>query len=87
MTDSSAHRSQWDAYDELWTPTRRCTPRVSKEIVSYMTRFQQNAPGGHFVTEVFLDHHDRSLARWTMTLGPHHLGGAATAWSWGDGSP
>ena len=90
MTDARDHRSQWDAYGELWTITHvaarhaardgvlstGCTytdPSVHaegvEEILAYMTRFQENAPGGHFVTEAFLDHHDRSLARWTMVLG------------------
>ncbi|MGB7818137.1 MAG: nuclear transport factor 2 family protein [Ornithinibacter sp.] len=90
MTDIPDHRSQWDAYGELWViadvAARRdacdgvlatgCTytdPSVHaegiEEILAYMTQFQQNAPGGHFVTQDFLEHHDRSLARWTMVLG------------------
>ncbi len=102
MTAARDHRSQWDAYGELWTITdvaaRReacdgvlatsCTytdPTVHaegvEEIVAYMTRFQQNAPGGHFVTETFLGHHDRSLARWAMVLGDRTVVGTGTSFA------
>ncbi len=39
------------------------------EIVQYMTGFQADVPGGHFVTTAFTEHHNRSLARWQMALG------------------
>ena len=36
------------------------------ELADYMNQFHQQVPGGHFVTEQFSQHHDRSLATWTM---------------------
>ncbi|MGB3256396.1 MAG: hypothetical protein WBG89_10615 [Ornithinimicrobium sp.] len=39
------------------------------EIVASMMQSQENAPGGHFVTQTSLAHHNRSLARWNMVLG------------------
>lgn len=35
-------------------------------LMAYMDEFQQQVPGGHFVTRTFQTHHDRSIATWTM---------------------
>ena len=39
------------------------------ELDQYMASFHQQLPGGHFVTEQFLAHHGRSVARWKMLSG------------------
>jgi len=39
------------------------------ELLAYMVDFQKQIPGGHFVTEYFLAHHDKSMARWRMVNG------------------
>jgi len=39
------------------------------ELDLYMASFQQQVPGGHFVTEQFFAHHGRSAARWKMLSG------------------
>lgn len=39
------------------------------ELGAYMASFQQQVPGGRFVTEYFLAHHGRSIARWKMLNG------------------
>ena len=36
------------------------------ELIAYMASFHEQVPGGHFVTEYFLAHHGRSIARWKM---------------------
>jgi len=36
------------------------------ELAAYMTAFHDQIPGGHFVTQQFFAHHQRSVARWTM---------------------
>ncbi len=38
-------------------------------LVEYMIDFHRQVPGGHFVTTYFLDHHDRSIAKWNMAAG------------------
>ena len=38
-------------------------------LADYMLNFHQQIPGGHFITTWFLDHHDRSIARWEMRDG------------------
>ena len=35
-------------------------------LLAYMSEFQKQAPGAHFVTEYFATHHQKSLAKWTM---------------------
>jgi SnoaL-like domain len=35
-------------------------------LLEYLLAFHQQVPGGHFVTERFFSHHQRSAARWTM---------------------
>ena len=35
-------------------------------LLAYMSEFQQQVPGGHFVTEYFATHHDKSIAKWKM---------------------
>jgi hypothetical protein len=39
------------------------------ELAQYMASFQQQIPGGHFVTQEFFSHHGRSAARWKMLSG------------------
>lgn len=36
------------------------------ELVAYMLDFHKQVPGGHFVTQQFMTHSDRSVARWEM---------------------
>lgn len=36
------------------------------ELTGYMHDFHQQIPGGHFVTERFIEHHQRSIAYWKM---------------------
>ena len=50
------------------------------ELVSYMLSFHQQVPGGHFVTEYFLAHHGRSIARWKMLNGEGQLLGEGTSY-------
>jgi hypothetical protein len=35
-------------------------------LALYMVDFQRQVPGGHFITEAFSTHHDKSLAKWRM---------------------
>jgi hypothetical protein len=35
-------------------------------LIQVMLAFHQQVPGGNFVTTHFQEHHDRSLAKWTM---------------------
>jgi hypothetical protein len=39
------------------------------ELTQYMASFQQQIPGGHFVTQEFFSHHGCSVARWKMLSG------------------
>jgi hypothetical protein len=43
--------------------------RGHDELIAYMLAFQQQVPGGHFVTSYFLAHHDVSIAKWNMVSG------------------
>lgn len=47
-----------------------CDPAITtnnkEELVNYMLDFHQQIPGGHFVTQYFLAHHNKSIARWEM---------------------
>jgi hypothetical protein len=36
------------------------------ELVACMIGFHQQVPGGHFVSEQFMSHHGRSMAKWKM---------------------
>ncbi len=38
-------------------------------LEGYMLEFHRQVPGGAFVTERFLSHHDTSIAVWTMVNG------------------
>jgi hypothetical protein len=38
-------------------------------LTAYMLEFHEQVPGGHFVTEQFLAHHGKSLAKWQMLNG------------------
>jgi hypothetical protein len=99
---SYPHRSQWDAYGELWavtdeaarpaacdgvlSPNCTCTdPNVHAdgldEIMTYMTGFQTSVPGGHFVTQTFVEHHDRSLSHWNMVLGDGTIVGTGASFA------
>lgn len=35
-------------------------------LLDYMLDFHRQIPGGHFVTNYFLAHHNQSIARWEM---------------------
>lgn len=39
------------------------------ELAAYMTEFHRQVPGGHFVTEQFITHHGKAMARWQMLNG------------------
>ncbi len=43
--------------------------RGYKELGEYMVEFHSQVPGGHFVTEEFHFHNDRSIAHWRMVGG------------------
>ncbi len=36
------------------------------ELLAHMAAFHEQIPGAYFVTQYFLAHHDRSIARWKM---------------------
>lgn len=36
------------------------------ELAAYMAEFHRQVPGGHFVTEQFITHHGKAMARWKM---------------------
>ncbi len=38
-------------------------------LLQYMLEFHQQIPGGHFVTQKFMEHHNQSVAVWTMHAG------------------
>ncbi len=38
-------------------------------LLAYMKTFHEQVPGGHFITEWFLAHHGRSIAKWKMLNG------------------
>lgn len=38
-------------------------------LLDYMLDFHQQVPGGHFQTDYFLAHHNKSIARWQMKNG------------------
>src|SRR4051812_43253851 len=40
-----------------------------QELLAYMVEFHAQVPGGHFVTEQFIAHHGKSIARWRMLNG------------------
>lgn len=50
------------------------------ELVAYMRAFHQQIPGGHFVTDEFMTHHGRSIARWRMLDGEGGLQGTGTSY-------
>jgi len=35
-------------------------------LLAYMKAFHEQIPGGHFITDWFLAHHGRSIAKWKM---------------------
>lgn len=35
-------------------------------LLAYMSEFQQQVPGAHFVTQYFATHHEKSIAKWQM---------------------
>jgi len=39
------------------------------ELITYMLDFHKQVPGGHFVTNYFLSHHNQSIAKWEMKNG------------------
>jgi len=36
------------------------------ELTAHMSQFQEQLPGAYFITEYFLAHHGKSIARWKM---------------------
>jgi hypothetical protein len=56
------------ARDCIYTDPLRQTKGWS-ELEAYMSEFQQQLPGARFVTEYFLAHHGRSIARWKLVNG------------------
>lgn len=40
-----------------------------EQLIGYMLDFHTQVPGGHFVTNYFLAHHDRSIAKWNLVDG------------------
>ena len=36
------------------------------ELLNYMLEFHQQLPGARFITTYFLEHHNKSIARWEM---------------------
>lgn len=50
------------------------------ELLAYMRSFHEQVPGGHFVTEYFLAHHGRSIARWKMLNGDGQRLGEGTSY-------
>ena len=43
------------------------------ELIEYMLEFQQQIPGGHFITRSFLSHHQQSVAHWEMRNATHKI--------------
>ena len=43
------------------------------ELEAYMLNFQQQIPGGYFVTTYFLAHSNKSIARWEMKNGSNNV--------------
>jgi len=39
------------------------------ELLNYMIEFHKQIPGGHFVSNSFLCHHDQSITTWNMCDG------------------
>lgn len=61
-------------FETCLSPSCRYTdPLVKVEgwaaLLSYMAEFHEQIPGGHFVTEYFLAHHGKSIAKWKMMNG------------------
>jgi len=50
------------------------------ELSNYMLDFHRQVPGAHFVTEYFLAHHERSIARWRMVRGDGRSLGEGTSY-------
>ena len=76
MTDEAARQAASDGVlDPGCTYTDPNVHAVGvNAIMEYMTGFQQNMPGGHFVTRSFVEHHDRSLASLGHGAGRRHRG-------------
>jgi hypothetical protein len=55
------------------------------ELIGYMENFQQQVPGGHFVTTSFLAHHQKSIANWEMKTGENITVGTGTSYGEYDG--
>ena len=43
------------------------------ELTTYMNDFHQQVPGGHFVTNYFLAHNNKSIAKWDMKNGDDEI--------------
>jgi hypothetical protein len=67
--DSAAGRRA--LYEDCLSPDCVYTDPLTRasgwvELSAYMVAFHQQIPGGHFVTEQFITHHGKSIARWKM---------------------
>jgi hypothetical protein len=50
------------------------------DVLAYMLEFHRQVPGGHFVTDQFVAHHGRSMARWTMRDAAGRILGEGTSY-------
>lgn len=50
-------------------------------LADYMIEFHKQIPGGHFVTEWFLAHHNCSIAKWHMHAGDGQLLGNGVSYA------
>lgn len=70
-TDPSRRRALFDA--SLDPKCRYRDPLATTEgfdaLATYMDQFQQQIPGGHFVTQRYWHHNGRSAAVWEMRSG------------------
>jgi hypothetical protein len=51
------------------------------ELTTYMQDFQRQIPGGHFVTQQFIEHHQRSVAHWKMLNGDAAIVGEGVSYA------
>ncbi len=49
-------------------------------LIEYMLDFHQQIPGGHFVTNYFLAHHNQSIAKWDMKNGDNVIVGTGISY-------
>jgi hypothetical protein len=49
-------------------------------LIDYMLGFHKQIPGGYFETTSFIEHHDRSMAHWTMRAGDGTVAGEGVSY-------